>query len=82
MDFILFRFVAFIVPATILRVELNPQGRPTLRVEPGFLLPKGLQGAVGLAGADTEWKDQAWGFIAPIQIPEDSALWFFHLIFE
>ncbi|MFO1458951.1 MAG: hypothetical protein U1G08_06040 [Verrucomicrobiota bacterium] len=81
-DFILLQFVVFIDPATFLRVELDPQGRPTLRVEPGFLHPKGLQGAVGLAGAVTEWKDLAWDFMAPLTIPEDSTLRFFRLVFE
>lgn len=81
-DFILLQFVAFIDPAPSLKVELDVQGRPSLWVEPGLGRPKALQGAVGLQGADAEWKDVPWDFIAPLQVPEESPLRFFRLLLE
>ncbi|MBL9173878.1 MAG: hypothetical protein JNL10_10120 [Verrucomicrobiales bacterium] len=81
-DFFLLQFVAFVDPPPFLEVELNLQGRPTLRIRPGLGRPKVLQGAVGLRGADTEWTDLPWDFIAPLQIPEDSPLRFFRLVLE
>lgn len=78
-DFLLLQFVVFIDPVPSLRVELNGEGRPTLWVEPGLGRPKALEGAVGLQGADREWKEIAWDFIQPFVIPEDSDLRFFRL---
>ena len=81
-DLILLQFVAFIDPAPLLRVELDAGGRPTLRMEPGLGRPKGLQGTIGLHGADTEWKDVPWDFLAPLTISDDLPFRFFRLVFE
>lgn len=81
-DFILLEMVFHIDPATLLKAELDGQGRRVIHLIRGLPRPRVLQGAATLSGSSTEWKDVAWDFFQPFLVPEDSEFRFFRLLLD
>lgn len=81
-DFILLEMVFHIDPATLLKAELDGQGRRVIHLIRGLPRPRVLQGAETFSGSSTEWKDVAWDFFQPFLVPEDSEFRFFRLLLD